>query len=106
MSDEPPPGWKIPAWAIEKRYANDERERQEGINYSKVRVYSEAENKEFERRMAETLERQRERDLFERSEFLAAEVDKATGTGVAVLVRPDGKVIRARVKRGLSGVVR
>ena len=99
------PGWKVPQWAIQKRRENDERERQEGINYSKVKVYREAENAELVRRMAETMHRMRERDMFERAELLAVEVDE-TGTGAAVLVRPDGKIVRARVKRGVSGMAR
>ena len=105
MRDIREPGWKIPEWAIEKRRANDERERREGVNYSKVRIYSEAENAEYERRMAETMRRLRERDMFERSALLAVELDEA-GAGVAVLVRPDGRLIRARVKRGVPGMVR
>ncbi len=87
---------KMAKWE-EKRRQRDETERAEGI--SPIRTVGEAENRRVEEMYRAAMRSQYEADQFERAELLVADM-RDDGRGECVLVRPDGKICRAKVKMG------
>lgn len=85
---------KMSRWE-EKRRQLDERERAEGI--SCIRTVSASENHRIEARCGAEMRRQDEADQFERAEILVAEI-RPDGQGECIILRPDGKTCRARIR--------
>ena len=85
---------KMLRWG-EKRRRLDEKERADGV--SCVRTVSASENRRIEASYRAARRAACERDQFERAEVLVAEVG-TDGLGECVLVRPDGKICKARIR--------
>src|SRR2546427_1962059 len=87
---------KMPDW-IERRATLDAMENQLGTR-PKVQTYDEREEAKFQRERLQAVRSMFERDMLERSVHLVVETDEH-GNGFAILLRPDGKVTRAKVNR-------